>query len=329
MRDLCRDFEKRLKRHNFRSIPPEITQREKNQIVNEVYNFEIKKKFKSVEDRLLFRIGIWIDLSNIRTTNKSDKKEYTKFHTHKHKRPSTALGRIRAYSLGKMSSKSLEKLDSPKNEIIKTNIVIEEKMMKKLKKETGHKRVLSPSHSTIDLTEKTAEDTFIETSDKYGTRPKNKFRFFLLRKKGESLNALNKRKNRFSLTDSEGTASSVDFDSISQTSSISNSIINENNNINRTKVRPSIFDMDILKESLENLNETEFDPITEYEYDPENKKSSYNFCDKFHTVYGQNHDSLFAGIRKDSIKQRGTKSKLDMSGPIFYNPPKETFIGQI
>ena len=329
MRDLCRDFEKRLKRHNFRSIPPEIMQKEKNQIVNEVYNFEIKKKFKSVEDRLLFRIGIWIDLSNIRTTNKSDKKEYTKFHTHKHKRPSTALGRIRAYSLGKMSSKSLEKLDSPKNEIIKTNIVIEEKMMKKLKKETGHKRVLSPSHSTIDLTEKTAEDTFIETSDKYGTRPKNKFRFFLLRKKGESLNALNKRKNLFSLTDSEGTASSVDFDSISQTSSISNSIINENNNINRTKVRPSIFDMDILKESLENLNETEFDPITEYEYDPENKKTNYNFCDKFHIVYGQNHDSLFAGIRKDSIKQRGTKSKLDMSGPIFYNPPKETFIGQI
>ena len=134
MKDFCRDFEKRLKRHNFRSIPPEITQMKKNQIVNEVYDFEIKKKFKSVEDRLLFRIGIWIDLSKNRTTNKSDKKEYTKFHSHKHKRPSTALGRIRAYSLGKMSTKSLEKLDSPKNEIVETNIVIEEKMTRKLKK---------------------------------------------------------------------------------------------------------------------------------------------------------------------------------------------------
>ena len=328
MRDFCRDFEKRLKRHNFKSIPPEITQMEKNQIVNEVYDFEIKKRFKSVEDRLLFRIGTWIDLSNIRTTNKRDKKEYTKFHTHKHKRPSTALGRIRAYSMGKISSKSLEKLDSPKNEIIKTNIVIEEKMTRKPKKEKGHKRVLSPSHSTIDLTDTAVEDAFIETSDKYGTGPKKKFRFLLLRKKEGSSNALNKSKNRFSLTDSEGTASSVDFDSISQMSSISNNI-NENNNINPTKVRLSIFDMDVLKKSLENLNETEFDPITEYEYDPENKKSNCNFRNKFHTVSGQSHDSLLAGIRKDSIKRRGTKSKLDMSGPIFYNPPNEAFIGQI
>ena len=329
MKDFCRDFEKRLKRHNFRSIPPDITQMKKNQIVNEVYDFEIKKKFKSVEDRLLFRIGIWIDLSKNRTTNKSDKKEYTKFHSHKHKRPSTALGRIRAYSLGKMSTKSLEKLDSPKNEIIETNIVIEEKMTRKLKKEKVHKRVLSPSHSTIDLTDKTAEDAFIEASDKHDTRPKKKFRFFLFSKKGESLDALNKLKNQFSLTETEGTVSPVDLDSISQISSISNSIINENNNINPTKVRPSIFDMDILKKSLENSNETEFDPVTEYEYDPENKKSNYNFRNKFYTVSGQSHESLFAGIRKDSIKKRGTKSKLDMSGPIFYNPPKETFIGQI
>ena len=328
MRDLCRDFEKRLKRHNFRSIPPEITKMEKNQIVDEVYDFEIKKKFKSLEDRMLFKIGIWIYLSNIGTTNKSDKKEYTKFHTHKHKKPSTVLGRIRAYSLGKISSKSLENLDRPKNEIIKTNIVMEEKMTRKLKKEKRHKRVLSPSHSTIDLTDKGAEDAFTETSDTCGTGPKNKFRFFLLRKKEGSSNALNKRKNQFSLTDSEGTASSVDFDSISQMSSISN-MINENNNINPTKVRPSIFDLDILKKSLENLNETEFDPITGYEYDPENKKSNYNFHNKFHTVSGQSHDSLLARIRKDSIKQRGTKSRIDTSGPIFYNSPKETFIGQI
>ena len=328
MRHLCRDFEKRLKRHNFRSIPPEITKIEKNQIVDEVYDFEIKKRFKSVEDRLLFRIGIWIYLSNIRTTNKSDKKEYTKFHTHTHKKPSTALGRIRAYSLGKISSKSLDNLDRPKNEIIKTNIVMEEKMTRKLKKEKRHKRVLSSSHSTIVLTDKAAEDAFIETSDKYSTGPKKKFRFFLLRKKEGSSNALNKRKNQFSLTDSEGTASSVDFDSISQMSSISNNI-NENNNINPAKVRPSIFDMDVLKKSLENLNETEFDPIKEYEYDPENKKSNCNFRNKFHTVSGQSHDSLLAGIWKDSIKRRGTKSKLDMSGPIFYNPPNEAFIGQI
>ena len=74
MKDYCKELEKRLKRHNFKALPPLIIGMKVNQTINQVFDLEFRERFKSAEYRLIFRLDVWIELNAIET-NKTDGKK--------------------------------------------------------------------------------------------------------------------------------------------------------------------------------------------------------------------------------------------------------------
>ena len=203
MKDYCKELEKRLKRHNFKALTPLTIGMKVNQTINQVFDLEFKERFKSAEYRLIFRLDVWIGLNAVETTNKSDRKKDTKSHTQKQKRPLSAIGKLRGYSLGNIFSKSLDNLDSLTNEVpeIKTNY--DENMNRKVKSDKGKDRVPSYPYVSTGLSNKTVAEEFLGSSNKYDVRPKRKSKFFLFRRKGGSLNTPIKQKNRHSYSESE------------------------------------------------------------------------------------------------------------------------------
>ena len=203
MKDYYKELEKRLKRHNFKALPPLITGMKVNQTINHVFDLEFKERFKSAEYRLIFRLDVWIELNAIETTNKSDRKKDTKSHTQKQKRPSSTIGKFRGYSLGNIFSKSLDNLDSLTNEVVEIKNNYDENMNRKVKSDKGKDRFPSYPYVSTELSNKTGAEEFLGSSNKYDARPKRKSKFFLFRRKGGSLNTPIKQKNRYSYTENE------------------------------------------------------------------------------------------------------------------------------
>ena len=198
MRDYCKELEKRLKRHNFKALPPLIIGMKVNQTINQVFDLEFRERFKSAEYRLIFRLDVWIELNAIET-NKTDRTKDSKSHTQKQKRPSSTIGKFRGYSLGNIFSKSLDNLDSLTNDVMEIKTNYDENMNRKVKLDKGKDRV--PSYP--GLSNKTVTEEFLRSSDKCDARPKRKSKFFIFRRKGGSLNTPIKQKNRYSYSENE------------------------------------------------------------------------------------------------------------------------------
>ena len=202
MKDYCKELEKRLKRHNFKALPPLIIGMKVNQTINQVFDIEFRERFKSAEYRLIFRLDVWIELNAIET-NKTDRTKDSKSHTQKQKRPSSTIGKFRGYSLGNIFSKSLDNLDSLTNEVIEVKPNYDENMNRKVKLDKGKDRVPSYSYVSTGLSNKTVTEKFLGSSDKYDARPKRKSKFFIFRRKGGSLNTPIKQNNRYSYSENE------------------------------------------------------------------------------------------------------------------------------
>jgi len=294
-----KELEKRIKNFHFNAAKPVVREWKKTDITNRVYDLELTEHFRSREERLLYRIEVWIDVCRI----DSERKEKIFSHKSKDKKNST-ISKLRSFSLGKMASKSVENLDSVAIEEVDTNENMD-KLARRIRKEQGKERVLSTSYSTIDLRSNTKEiEEFIETADKYGTTPKRKFKFFLFRKKTKTPDSgyKNNEKEPNQMEISKNKHNNINIE-------------NDNNNKrpeNIHKLRPSLFDMQSLKGSVENLER--------HEFNPDLKSSKQHTGNRFNTVnglYPANNEGF--KVRNDSIS-RQKKNNVIPAGPLFYSP---------
>lgn len=163
MKEFNKDFEKRLNNFCFKSTPPSISKWNETDILEKVYAIEMKKKFRSVEERLLYRTTLWIEMSKINHRERVFRRVCNK----RYITPLSPLNKIKAINL-KRGSKSMENLD-----LIR-------------KDDNTRERFLVPARSSIDLRSKKGEDELSHTANKYGTTPKRKFKFFFFKRKSTS-----------------------------------------------------------------------------------------------------------------------------------------------
>ena len=85
MKDFTVDLEKRLESFQFHAKNPNVTW-EKADIVNQVYDFEFQQRFTSIEDKLMFRIDIWVGLCELRNSRKKCSNTNTNVNTFPNKK---------------------------------------------------------------------------------------------------------------------------------------------------------------------------------------------------------------------------------------------------
>ena len=176
MKESHKDFEKRLNNFCCKSTPPSVTKWNETDILKEVYVIEMKETFRSVEERLLHRITLWIEMSKINYRERVFRRVCNK----RHITPLSPLNKIKAISL-RRTSKSLENLDYIRKD---DNTSFKNQLEKVGRKNT--ERFLVPARSTIDLRSKKAENELLHTADKCGNTPKRRFKFFLFKRKSAS-----------------------------------------------------------------------------------------------------------------------------------------------
>ena len=292
MKDLWKEFDKRLKIHKFEARIPSGTVSEKTDIIKLICEHEYRQKFRSADDRMLYRIDLWGKVNNVRQngiefiSQLSQKK--------RSKQGVSTLTKLRAYSL-KLASRSVDGLD---------NIHDKENFS-----QNNHKIMVSQGQFSTanqlfyrgdELGSKTASEEVINTSDKYGTTPKRRFKFFLFRKKEKSLEEQIYNNNM--------------------------SIDNTGSHSYPMKRRPSIFEMNSVNGSVSDFNAIEFNEIDEYQFDPSDKRfNSLNRSGKFHTVSAPQHENVFNGIRQDSLRHK----QQHVVSEELLKTKKEAYIGQI
>ena len=204
MKDYGKEFEKRLNSHNFKAISPMIIGMNKNQIINQICNLEVKDRFKSTEYQLIHRLDDWISLNTLETKKKGANKKIQKPHIKKQRRPLSMFGQIGGYGLG-MFSKSMENLANLMDEIVETKTIYKDKMIRNLKSENDTECVDSTHANTNEPTDKTDDhdEVFFENSDKSSDKLRRKNNFIPFRKKGGSLKSINKQKSQSTYTECE------------------------------------------------------------------------------------------------------------------------------
>lgn len=292
MKDLWKEFDKRLKIHEFKARIPSNTVSEKTDIVKLIYEHEYGQKFRSADDRMLYRIDLWGKVNNFRQNGNEYISQLSQ--NKRNKQSVSTLTKLRAYSL-KFASRSVDGLDNIHD--------------KKVFSQNNYRMIVNQGQLSTanqlfyrgdELDSKTASDEVINTSDKYGTTPKRRFKFVLFRKKEKSLDEQIYNKNMPS--DNIGSHSFP------------------------MKRRPSIFEMNSINGSVSNFNTIEFNEIDEYEFDPSDKRfNSLNRSEKFHTVSAPQHENVFNGIRQDSLRHK----QQHVVSEELLKTKKEAYIGQI
>ena len=292
MKTFSKEFESRLRHLKFKATFQIDSIWRQSEAINDVYSREFNQKFKTSEERLLSRIESWINVCRIENFN-SNLLEDSK--TSKKQKYST-LEKLKLYSLRKVNSKSAENINDSKNVPVNDNTLIksEDKIVRRMIKE-AKRRTISHSFSTMDLSVQEESRGLY----KFGTSKKRKFKFLFYRKPENT-------PHEFVY---ENPVPSVATDTL-----IRKSGHNEQYTQSK-KLRPSIFDMESIRGSMENLamsdNENVEEDIVEI-----GENSSRPL---------QPFSQVSANFRTDSLMRR--KSNKD-SGDIFYNPRKQD-IGSI
>ena len=202
MKDYIKEFEKRLNNQNFKAISPTIIGMNKNQIISQICNLEVKDRFKSTEYQLIHRLDDWISLNTLETKKKGENKKTPKIHIKKQRRPLSMFGRIGGYSLG-MFSKSMENLANLMNENVETKTIYKDKTIRNLKSENDTECADSAHVNINDSTDKKDDEVFLENSDKSRAKLRRKNNFIPFRKKGGSLRSIIKKKSQSTYTECE------------------------------------------------------------------------------------------------------------------------------
>ena len=204
MKDYIKEFEKRLNNHNFKAISPTIIGMNKNQIINQICNLEVKDRFKSTEYQLIHRLDDWISLNTLETKKKGENKKNPKIHIKKQRRPLSMFGQIGGYGLG-MFSKSMENLANLMDEIVETKTIYKDKLIRNLKSENDTECADSTLVKTIEFNDKTNDhdEVFLENSDNSSAKLRRKNNFIPFRTKGGSLKSINKQKSQSTYTECE------------------------------------------------------------------------------------------------------------------------------
>lgn len=328
-KDFNKDFERRLKNFKFRATKPKITEWERTNIVNDVYDIEMQQRFKSLEERLMFRMEVWIDVCRIETIRDGVLTSGAgKFHSAKRFRKQDGkLTKVRSFSLGKFSAKSVDDVRDIKNTPQEENQHEQKDLPGPLKKKVSKERALnmSPAYSTSDLLERRhrePEQVFNDVTTKYATAPKRKFRFFLFG--GSKKDTIKKEKNKRKENSKE--------DNTDNKNGAENNNLSGNHRV--TGTRPSLFDMESLRGSVSEITKLSVNAngYEEHEYDPSQKIKKGSGA-RYHTVAGiPSQETLFKSPHNDSFrtKKHQVHTPAALQGPLFYNPQRrEAELGQI
>ena len=226
-KDFSKIIDKRLRNYKFRSSKPQVNEWKGSKVVNSVYDIEMQQKFRNVEERLTYRMEVWIDVCRIEvvkngvTTNGAGKFHSAKRFKKNHK---NVVTRVRSFSLGKTSSKSVDNLTFP--------IKIENST------ERVYGNTMSAAYSANDIMDRKASDLVEYDIDR---TPKKRFHIFNFLKKNKNLKNITEKK------DSKYKSKNKRKRNDSDTSSIGTN----NNPVYTQRIRPSLFNMQSVRDSLE------------------------------------------------------------------------------
>lgn len=259
MKEFHKDFEKRLNNFCFKSTPPTITKWHETDILEKVYAIEMKEKFRSVEERLLYRTTLWIEMSKINYRERVFRRVCNK----RHITPLSPLNKIKGLSL-KRTSKSMENLDF----IRKDDNTGFQNLFEKVSRENAG-RFLVPARSAIDLRSTKDENKLLHTANKYGTTPKRKFKFFFFKRKSASQKSSTDMSQKTLIPFPTTPIPQTSLDKIPHQQIIGKSLFE----VDRVKHKKTT------RRILENNNGLE-----ESQFDPKNRHLNSNINRKYYTI---------------------------------------------
>ena len=293
MKTFSKELESRLRHLKFKATFQIDSIWRQSEAINDVYSREFNQKFKTAEERLLSRIESWINICRIENSNSNSLEDGK---TSKKQKYST-LEKLKLYTLRKVASKSAENINDSKNVPVNDNTLIksEDKILRRMIKEAKRRRTISHSFSTMDLSAQEESRGLY----KFGRSKKRKFKFLFYRK-------LENTPHEFVY---ENPVPSVATDTLIRRSGHNDQYMQSK------KSRPSIFEMESIRGSMENLAMS----------DNENVEDDIVEIGEISSRPLQPFSQVTANFRTDSLMRR--KPSKD-SGDIFYNPRKQD-IGSI
>lgn len=162
MKDSTLDLEKRLKNFQFHAKNPNITWKNAD-IVNQVYDFEFQQRFTSIEDKLMFRIDIWVGLCELRNS----RKKYSNANTN-----------VNTFPDKKRKFRTLQNIKPQKYQDIDIKTIIRSRSFDHKKKTTLNQFKKELQYNTVEL------ETEVDNTDTDAAKKSNKSsKFLLFRKK--------------------------------------------------------------------------------------------------------------------------------------------------
>lgn len=162
MKDSTLDLEKRLKNFQFHAKNPIITWKNAD-IVNQVYDFEFQQRFTSIEDKLMFRIDIWVGLCELRNS----RKKYSNANTN-----------VNTFPDKKRKFRTLQNIKPQKYQDIDIKTIIRSRSFDHKKKTTLNQFKKELQYNTVEL--ETEVDNTVTDADKKSNKSS---KFLLFRKK--------------------------------------------------------------------------------------------------------------------------------------------------
>ena len=162
MKDSTLDLEQRLKNFQFHAKNPNITWKNAD-IVNQVYDFEFQQRFTSIEDKLMFRIDMWVGLCELRNS----RKKYSNANTN-----------INTFPDKKRKFRTLQNIKPQKYQDIDIKTIIRSRSFDHKKKTTLNQFKKELQYNTVEL------ETEVDNTDTDADKKSNKSsKFLLFRKK--------------------------------------------------------------------------------------------------------------------------------------------------
>ena len=162
MKDSTLDLEKRLKNFQFHAKNPNITWKNAD-IVNQVYDFEFQQRFTSIEDKLMFRIDMWVGLCELRNS----RKKYSNANTN-----------INTFPDKKRKFRTLQNIKPQKYQDIDIKTIIRSRSFDHKKKTTLNQFKKELQYNSVEL--ETEVDNTVTDADKKSNKSS---KFLLFRKK--------------------------------------------------------------------------------------------------------------------------------------------------
>lgn len=162
MKDSTLDLEKRLKNFQFHAKNPNITWKNAD-IVNQVYDFEFQQRFTSIEDKLMFRIDMWVGLCELRNS----RKKYSNANTN-----------VNTFPDKKRKFRTLQNIKPQNYQDIDIKTIIRSRSFDHKKKTTLNQFKKELQYNTVEL--ETEVDNTVTDADKKSNKSS---KFLLFRKK--------------------------------------------------------------------------------------------------------------------------------------------------